>query len=210
MVIVGAGGFAKEVAEILLQNNYPINEIVFFDNVSEQLDSYLVENFKILRSFEEVEQQFKINNQFTLGLGNPKIRKKLSDEFLKRGGILQSVISTRATIGKLNSTIDIGCSVMSGTVITSCVTVEEGVILNLNTTVGHDVFIGAYAELCPDVNVSGGAKIGAYTFIGTGAVILPNVIIGENCKVGAGSVVTKHVEDNTTVVGIPAKPLQKK
>jgi len=43
--------------------------------------------------------------------------------------------------------------------------------------------------------------------IGANSTILPNLIIGENARVGAGSVVTKHIEDNTTVIGNPARPL---
>ena len=42
-------------------------------------------------------------------------------------------------------------------------------------------------------------------FVGAGTIILPNVIIGNNCIIGAGSVVTHSIEDNTVVVGNPAK-----
>ena len=46
-------------------------------------------------------------------------------------------------------------------------------------------------------------------WIGAGATILPGVTVGENAVVGAGSVVTKDVEDNTVVGGIPAKLLKR-
>lgn len=46
--------------------------------------------------------------------------------------------------------------------------------------------------------------------IGGGAKVLGNIIIGENAKVGANAVVTKDVEDNAVVVGIPAKRIEKK
>ena len=45
--------------------------------------------------------------------------------------------------------------------------------------------------------------------IGAGASILPNVVIGENSIVGSGSVVTKDVEDNVLVMGIPARVKRK-
>ena len=41
--------------------------------------------------------------------------------------------------------------------------------------------------------------------IGSGSTILPGVVIGRNSTVGAGSVVTKDVAPNTTVVGNPAR-----
>ncbi len=43
--------------------------------------------------------------------------------------------------------------------------------------------------------------------IGSNATILAGVTIGENAMVGAGAVVTRDVEANTTVAGIPAKPV---
>lgn len=77
--------------------------------------------------------------------------------------------------------------------------------------IGDDVFIGPHVCFTNDRNppsdkwektfVGNGASIGA------GAVILPGVTIGENALIGAGSVVTKDVPSNTTVVGNPAKPL---
>ena len=47
--------------------------------------------------------------------------------------------------------------------------------------------------------------IGNYSNIGTNATILPKIKIGKNVIVGAGTVVTKDVEDNAVVVGIPGK-----
>lgn len=44
--------------------------------------------------------------------------------------------------------------------------------------------------------------------IGSNAVILPGIIIGANSMIGAGSVVTKSVKPNSTVVGNPAKHIQ--
>ena len=46
--------------------------------------------------------------------------------------------------------------------------------------------------------------------VGSGATILCGVTIGENAVVGAGSVVTKDIPDNETVVGNPASILNKK
>lgn len=46
-------------------------------------------------------------------------------------------------------------------------------------------------------------------WIGAGATILPGVTVGENAIVGAGAVVTKDVEPNTVVGGIPAKLIKR-
>ena len=51
-------------------------------------------------------------------------------------------------------------------------------------------------------------KVGDNVFIGARAVIMPGVTIGNNCIIGLGSIVTKDVEDNSVVCGIPAKKIK--
>jgi acetyltransferase-like isoleucine patch superfamily enzyme len=46
------------------------------------------------------------------------------------------------------------------------------------------------------------------SWVGAGATISPRCIIGKNSIVGAGAVVIDHVEDNSVVVGIPAKKIR--
>lgn len=48
-------------------------------------------------------------------------------------------------------------------------------------------------------------KIGDNVYVGMGAYIMPGVTIGNNVIVAAGAIVTRDVEDNTVVGGIPAK-----
>ncbi|MDU0354784.1 sugar O-acetyltransferase [Paraglaciecola aquimarina] len=50
--------------------------------------------------------------------------------------------------------------------------------------------------------------IGNNVWIGMGAKILDGVIIGDNAVVAAGAVVTKNVEVNTVVAGVPAKRIK--
>lgn len=81
---------------------------------------------------------------------------------------------------------------------------------NLNSTIGHDVQMGDCNVVNPGANISGGARIGSNCLIGTGAQILENVHIGNNVRIGAGAVVTKNVLSWSTVVGIPARPMEQK
>lgn len=71
MVIIGAKGFAKEVLEILIQDHCD-KEIIFFDDVSTDAPGMLFNQFKLLRSIEELQQYFiNVDNAFTLVVGNP-------------------------------------------------------------------------------------------------------------------------------------------
>jgi sugar O-acyltransferase (sialic acid O-acetyltransferase NeuD family) len=208
MLIVGAKGFAKEVLEVLHQLNQ-LENIVFYDDVNTDTPTLLYGQFPILKSISEAENYFKTtDNQFTIGIGNPVLRKKLCDKFIAIGGVFSSTISPRASIGNFGNTIGNGSNVMTGTVITNDVIINKGVLINLNCTVGHDCIVGEFVELSPGVHVSGNCVIGDYSVLGTNATVLPKVKIGKNVIVGAGSVVTKDLPDNCVAVGIPAKVIK--
>ncbi|GEP50397.1 hypothetical protein FNO01nite_10690 [Flavobacterium noncentrifugens] len=205
MIIVGAKGFAKEVLEVLHQGKQ-LENVAFFDDVNADIPKLLYEIFPVLTTAEAVLSYFKnTDNRFTIGIGNPVLRKKLYDKFTALGGVFTSTVSPLARIGNYGNTIAEGCNIMTGTVITNDVTIEKGVLINLNCTVGHDCKIGTFSEMSPGVSISGNCTIGAFSVLGTNATVLPKITIGQNVVIGAGSVVTKDLPDNCLVVGIPAK-----
>lgn len=208
MLIIGAKGLAKEVLEIFHQQN-ELKNIYFYDDVNADVPDKLYGQYPILKNTEQVSELFKKDNRFTIGIGNPVLRQKLYDKFIVLGGKFESSISPLAQIGHFGNSIGDGCNIMTGTIITNDITIGKGCLINLNSTIGHDCIIGEFVELSPAVNISGNCSIGNYCTIGTGAILLPKVKLGDGVTVGAGAVVTKDVEDGVTVVGIPAKPLNK-
>jgi len=208
MLIIGAKGFAKEVLEVLHQLNQHDN-VVYYDDVNADIPKKLYNKFSVLTSFSEAENYFKtIDNQFTIGIGNPILRKRIFDKFTEAGGVFTSVISPKAAIGHFGNSIGFGCNIMTGSVITNDVKIENGVLINLNCTIGHDSHIGSFVEMSPGVHISGNCVVGDYSVLGTNSTVLPKISIGKNVIVGAGSVVTKNIPDNSLVVGIPAKVIK--
>lgn len=208
MIVVGAKGMAKELLEIIFSElQFDENEILFFDNQNKHPGT-LYGRFTILSSFEEVENYFKlIDRKFTLGIGNPHLRRKMAEEFIKLGGHLTTIISKNAKIGSFNTTIGNGSQIMQGVIITNDVTLGKGVLINLNTTISHDCDVGDFTEIACGVVIPGRCKIGENVFIGSNATLNPDVIIGDNAIIGAGAVVLKNVSAGMTVVGNPAKPI---
>lgn len=204
MLVVGAKGYAKEVLELIKENDL-LDNLVFYDDVNSDIGDKVFDTFPILKSYEDAKEYFmNIDNRFIIGIGNPIYRKMIYEKFVAIGGIPQSIIAKSAIIGSFDNQIDEATNIMQKVVITNSVSIGKGIIINQLSSIGHDVVISDFVEICPNVSISGNCFIGENTFIGTSSTILPKIKIGKNVIVAAGSVVTKDIPDNCMVAGIPA------
>ena len=208
MIIIGAKGHAKELLQIYNQLN-DCDNLYFFDNVSTDIPTLFLSNYKVLRKFEDVERIFLKDNRFILGLGGPLTRYKLSMKFQKLGGSLESIISPFAQIGNYDTNLGKGLNIMTYSIIYNSVSIGEGSLINSACSIHHDVTVGIYCELSPGSRLLGNCIVGDYCQIGANAIIMPGVRISSNVIIGAGAVVTKDVPDNSLAVGIPARVIKK-
>jgi len=202
MIVIGAGGFAKELIDILeVKSNYSDKNLFFYDDINHTPDSLY--GFKILHDLNEAEYVFnEISTDFCIGVGSPKYRYLLCNKFENLGGSLKSVISPASTITRYNVEIGLGTCIMNNSSISNEVKIGKGTLINSQVLVAHDVKIGDFCDIAPGVKLSGHCQIGKYVSISTGAIILPKVKIGQNSFIGAGSVITTDVPENSVVIGI--------
>lgn len=203
--IVGAGGFAREVAWLIedINEKNPTWEIIGFidenkENIGKELNGY-----KVLGNLEFLNNQEKA--YVTIAIGTGEVREKISKNIKNHEFpilIHPSVIISRfVKIGE-------GSIICAGSIITTNIEIENHVIINLDCTVGHDVSLKNYTTILPSVNISGNVTIGERTMLGTGSAIIQGLNIGADSIIGAGAIVVKNIPSNCTVVGNPAKPIK--
>ena len=208
MLIIGAKGFAKEVLEVVHQIDQ-IEKLVFFDDVNDDIKGSLYKKFPILKTSEEALNYFNtIDNRFTIGIGNPVLRKNLCDKFSLLGGVFTSTISPLVNIGLYDVQIGKGTNILSGAILSNGSKLGIGCIIYYNVIITHDCIVGDFVEISPSATLLGRCTVGSFSQIGANATILPDTVIGKNVIIGAGSVITKDIPDNCVVYGIPAKMIK--
>ena len=204
MIVFGAGGFAKEILQLLKDNSYA-KRIVFFDNLNSN-SGKLFNQYDIFSNEKDVKNFFKqFDNSYCIGIGDPILRSKIYQRFSKLGGDFQTIISSKSYCGDYDVKIEEGVVVLAGVCISNNVSIGKGTMIYYNSVITHDCVIGDFVEISPSVNILGRVKIGSFSRLGANCTILPDVIIGKGVTIGAGSVVTKDIPDNKKVIGIPGR-----
>lgn len=205
MIILGAGGHAKEILELVHCDGLTDN-LCFFDDFNPNSRDIFMNKFKILRSKNELENYFlNQDKKYIIGVGGTVLRKQMNDKAESMGGKLISIISKYAYIGSFDVDLENGLNIMHGAWISNSVKIGKGTLLNAYVKIHHDTTIGEYTEIAPSVTILGACNIGSFVSIGASATLLPKINIGNNVVIGSGSIVTKDVPDNVMVYGVPAK-----
>ena len=201
LVIIGAGGHGKVIADIAEKLGY--TDIVFLD------DDPTVESCGNYKVVGECKSALSYKNaDFIVAIGNAKIRRKIQSELIEMGLHIVSLIHPSAVIAS-NVKIGVGTVVVAGTVINPCTEIGQGCIINTCASVDHDCRLGDYVHVSVGAHVAGTVTIGDSTWVGAGATISNNIEIVDACMIGAGAVVIADISEPGTYIGVPAKKMEK-
>ena len=198
MIVFGASGHGKVVAATLVAAGKEVK--AFFD------DNFNEPTFIGITSKGVYDETYCSEEQLIIGIGANCIRELVS---LKLKHAFGKVISPFAVVHD-SVQLGEGSVVFMQAALQVDVVVGKHCIINTGASVDHDCNLGDFVHISPNATLCGSVNVGRLTQIGANATVLPNLVIGSNCIVGAGAVVTKDVPDNSTVVGNPARIIEKR
>lgn len=142
-------------------------------------------------------------------VGDNTIRHHLQTKW-RDLGIMAETATHPSSYVYQTSNIGTGSLLAAGSIIGPDSLIGSGCIINHNAVVDHDCNIGSFCHIAPSATLGGGVTLGTQCLVGANATILPNLTIGNHVTIGVGAVVTHNLPDGITVVGCPARPLNRK
>lgn len=197
LVIIGAGGHGKVIADNALKNGY--TDICFLDDYA----TGVCMDFPIVGTSAKIADFHDGKTDFVIAVGSNEIRKQIAETYAVNWITLvhpSAQIAACVSIGK-------GTVVMAGVVINSCAVIGEHCIINSSAVVEHDNAIGNYVHISPNAALGGTVRVEDLTHVGIGAVVRNNIRICGRSTIGAGAVVIKNIERPGTYIGVPAKEM---
>lgn len=199
LVIIGANGHGKVVADIALKMN-KWQQIVFLDK-NIQFSECLGFNVKLhTDDYSEYIDEY----EFIVAVGNNSVRKNVISSLDAVGATIATLVHPSAVIGT-DVYISNGSVIMAGAVINSSTKIGRGCIINTCSSLDHDTIIEDYVHVSPGAHLAGSVHVGKGSWIGIGSIISNNITVCNECIIGAGGVVLKDIVEAGTYAGVPVR-----
>jgi len=203
LAVLGAGGHGRVVADCAEAAGW--DRIVFCDDnpQAKAAGPWVVAGRK-----PELLATAATFDGVVAAIGANRSRLRLTRELAQNGARLAAIVHPRATVSS-HARIEVGSVVFAGAVVNIGARLGQAVIVNTGATVDHDCVLEDGVHVSPGAHLAGGVMVGRETWVGIGAAVREGIAIGHQVCVGAGAVVVKPVADGLTVVGNPARPLNR-
>ncbi len=204
VVIWGAGGHASVVADALcLNDDYEL--VGFLDDLNPERKGEILHELPIVGGRKDLLLlKDKGVKGILVGIGDGKVREELATYALSIGYTLITVVHPHASVAR-GALIGAGTFIGPGAIINTGAKIGTNVIINSGAIIEHDCVVEDGAHICPGAVLGGGVVVGKRAWVGIGSTIKDRMRIGDETIIGAGAVVTKHIPNNVTAYGVPAR-----
>lgn len=214
IIIIGAGGFGREVQWLIERINEKEKEktgeaawniLGYVDDGMEA--GTMVNDYPVLGGTDDLLKSEK-GTAVVCAIGAAAVREKLVKKIRKNPVFtFPNLVDPSVQMSKR---IDLGEGnlICAGNILTVNISIADFCIINLDCTFGHDIKMDSFVTVYPGVHISGCVCVGTCSELGTGSQIIQGKQIGKHVIVGAGSVVVKDIPDDCTAVGNPCNPIK--
>ena len=211
--IVGTGGFGREVMPLAYDmlakcgssHDWDLVFVVDDPSTSEVNGRRLIATSEYLRIEAEL--------YFNVAVADSNARERIARKF-ETAGAKPFTVSALNSVNLWGNNIGDGAILCPFSTITANARIGRYFHANIYSYVAHDCIIGDYVTFAPNVHCNGMVRIEDHAYIGTGAIIKQGsdekpIVIGRGAIVGMGAVVTRSVLAGETVVGNPARAMDR-
>ncbi|WP_395303219.1 acetyltransferase [Pectobacterium polonicum] len=198
IVLIGGGGHASVITDILKQQCREIIAIISPENIG------------IRKIFNGIAQLYKDNDidQFDpeqvllvncIGvLPGSLTKKKINEQYLAKGYNFETIIANNAYVSPY-AVLGTGVQILTGAIIHPGVFIDSHSVINSGAVIEHDAHIGSYNFIAPRAVICGQCRTENDVFIGANATVIQNITIAARNVITANSVVVKNTQPDKKI-----------
>ncbi|NLM97613.1 MAG: acetyltransferase [Halanaerobiaceae bacterium] len=208
IIIICAGGFGRETAELIADINdvNPEWNLLGFVDDNKEIQGKEINGYQVLGGIDYLND-YRGSIYTICAVADCKIKQKIISRLTNPGIRFASLIHLTAVISR-SLEMGEGIIIQANTVITSNVKIADHVAISPQCGLGHDCFIDKYSTLFWNVNIGGFVCIGEGVLLGTKTFVIQERSIGSWSIIGSHSNVIRDIPQNCTAVGNPAKVIK--
>jgi sugar O-acyltransferase (sialic acid O-acetyltransferase NeuD family) len=203
LVIVGAGGFARELyywtMETIKDRSQECRVKGFLSVEPDLLDEFALP-VGILG--DESSYEIQPNDQFVIGIGTVGTKSRVIEELQKKDAKFFSLIHPTAVVSP-SAILGEGVVICPFAVVSANVAIGDFSMMNIYSSAGHDARIGRQCVLSPYATLNGSASIDNDVFLGTHSTVLASKTVGQGAQVSAGGLVVRNIPPGHTLLSKP-------
>lgn len=209
LLIIGAGGFGRETAEIVhaINAQQPTWTLLgFLDDADLTVAS--IEGVPVLGAISLVERYPDASVVVTTGNPRNYFSRRLIVERIGLSGARYATLVHPTAVLPRSVSLGVGSVLGANVVATAALRVGDHTAILPGVVMSHDAVIGNYVTVGAGVRLAGGVRLRDGAYLGAGALIREGCTIGQSSLVGMGAAVLTDVPDWEVWVGAPARRLR--